>query len=36
MNQEFIKDGKLTVAQYLSNADKDLKVTEFVRFALSV
>ena len=36
LNQEFIKDGKLTVADYLKKADKDLKVTKFIRFSLSV
>ena len=36
INQEFIKDGKKTVADYLKEADKDLKVTKFIRFALAV
>ena len=36
MNQEFIKDSKKNVGQYLAEADKDLRVTEFIRFALSV
>jgi len=36
LNQEFIKDGKLTVADYIKQADKDLKVTKFVRFSLAV
>ncbi|MFN8777350.1 MAG: translation elongation factor Ts [Flavobacteriales bacterium] len=35
LNQEFIKDSKLTVSQYLKTSDKDLTVTEFVRFALN-
>ena len=35
LNQEFIKDSKMTVAQYLKTADKDLTVTQFNRFALS-
>lgn len=34
LNQEFIKDGKLTVAQYLQSADKELTVTGFKRHAL--
>lgn len=34
LNQEFIKDNKLTVAQYLQKADKDLTVTAFRRYAL--
>ncbi len=32
--QPFVKDGSLTVEQYLKNTDKDLKVTSFVRVAL--
>jgi len=36
INQEFIKDGKKTVAEYLKEADKDLKVTKFIRFSLAV
>jgi len=36
LNQEFIKDGKMTVADFLKSADKDLKVTKFVRFSLAV
>lgn len=35
LNQEFIKDSKLSVAQYLKTADKDLTVTDFKRFALN-
>ena len=35
VNQEFIKDGKKTVADYLKEADKDLKVTKFIRFSLT-
>jgi elongation factor Ts len=34
LNQEFIKDNKLTVRQYLQQADKDLTVTGFKRRAL--
>jgi len=34
LNQDFIKDGKQTVGQYLQASDKDLTVTEFYRFAL--
>ncbi|MBP8822567.1 MAG: elongation factor Ts [Flavobacteriales bacterium] len=33
--QEFIKDNKLNVEQYVQKADKDLKVTAFKRFALA-
>lgn len=31
LNQEFIKDSKLTVSKYLQSTDKDLTVTSFVR-----
>ncbi len=34
VNQEFIRDNKRTVGQYLSDTDKDLKVTSFKRIAL--
>ncbi|HDR51768.1 MAG TPA: elongation factor Ts [Mariniphaga anaerophila] len=34
LNQAFIKDGKMTVKDYLAQYDKDLKVTGFERFAL--
>ena len=34
LNQAFIKDGKITVKDYLTQYDKDLKVTGFDRFAL--
>ena len=34
-NQEFIKDAKVTVGQYLKSVDKDLKVTGFVRYTLN-
>jgi len=35
MEQAFIKDGKLSIAQYVKNADKDLKVTAFKRVTLN-
>ncbi|MGP1460362.1 MAG: translation elongation factor Ts [Bacteroides sp.] len=35
MAQEFIKDNKMTVEQYVSKADKDLKVLCFERFGLT-
>jgi elongation factor Ts len=35
LNQEFIKDSKINVRQYLQNSDKDLKVTGFVRYTLN-
>lgn len=34
LNQEFTKDSKKTVGQYLKEADKDLKVTGFKRFSV--
>lgn len=35
LNQEFIKDSKITVRQYVQNSDKDLKVTGFIRYTLN-
>jgi len=35
VNQEFIKDSKLTVGQYLKSIDKDLSVTGLVRYTLN-
>ncbi len=35
LNQEFIKDNKLTIRQYLQSIDKDLTVSAFKRFSLS-
>jgi len=35
LNQEFIKDSKKTVSQYLNDAEKGLTVTAFKRVALS-
>jgi len=34
LEQEFIQDSKLSVAEYLHQADKDLTVTAFRRFTL--
>jgi len=34
LNQEFTKDNKKTVAQYIKEADKDLEVTGFLRFSV--
>lgn len=34
LNQEFIKDSKKSVAEYLKETDKDLTATNFYRFAL--
>jgi elongation factor Ts len=35
LNQEFIKDSKMTVRDYLKKADKDLTVTTFIRYTLN-
>ncbi len=35
LNQEYIKDNKLTIAQYLESIDKEVKVTSFKRYSLS-
>ena len=34
LNQEFIQDSKMTVADYLKAADKELTVVDFKRFSL--
>jgi elongation factor Ts len=36
MNQQFVKDNKITIADYLKSAGKDLKVTSFKRFTLTI
>jgi len=36
LNQDFVKDNKLTIRQYLNGVDKDVKVTTFIRFTLNV
>lgn len=35
LNQEFIKDNKISIKQYLQSVDKDLSVTGFKRFTLN-
>lgn len=35
VNQEFIKDNKLSVAQYVKSVDKDLKVVGFARVSIA-
>jgi elongation factor Ts len=35
MSQEFVKDSKQTVGEYLKSVDKELKVTTFVRYTLN-
>ena len=34
MSQEFMLEGKVSVAQYMARFDKDLKVTRFARYGL--
>ena len=34
--QDFVKDNKSTIRQYLSSVDKEVKVTTFIRFTLNV
>jgi elongation factor Ts len=36
LNQEFIKDSKMTTGQYIKTVDKDLTVTAFKRFNLNL
>jgi elongation factor Ts len=36
LNQDFVKDNKMTIRQYLGSVDKDLKVTDIKRFTLNV
>ena len=36
LNQEFIKDNKMTIRQYLESASKDLTVTAFKRYTLNL
>jgi len=35
LNQTFVKDGKITVKEYLASQDKGLTVTSFLRYALT-
>ena len=34
LNQEYIRDSKMTISQYIASIDKDLKITGFKRIAL--
>ena len=36
LNQEFIKESKTSVSQYLNKIEKDLTVTDFKRVGLGV
>jgi elongation factor Ts len=36
LNQDFVKDNKMTIKQYLQSKSKDLTVTEFKRYSLNL
>jgi len=36
LNQDFVKNNKMSIKQYLQSVDKDLTVTEFKRFTLNL
>jgi elongation factor Ts len=36
LNQDFIKDNKMTIRQYLNSVDKELRVTAFKRYTLNL
>ncbi len=36
LNQDFVKDNKMTIRQYLQSADKELTVTAFKRYTLNL
>jgi elongation factor Ts len=36
LNQDFVKDNKITIRQYLQSVSKDLTVTDFKRFTLNL
>ena len=36
LNQDFVKDNKMTIRQYLQSAAKDLTVTDFKRYSLNL
>jgi len=36
LNQDFVKDNKMTIRQYLLSVDKELKVTAFKRYTLNL
>jgi elongation factor Ts len=36
LNQDFVKDNKMTIRQYLQSVDKDLTVTAFKRYTLNL
>jgi len=36
LNQDFVKDNKMTIRQYLQSANKELTVTDFKRYSLNL
>lgn len=36
LNQDFVKDNKITIRQYLQSANKELTVTDFKRYSLNI
>ena len=36
LNQDFVKDNKTTIRQYLLSVDKEVKVTSFIRYTLNI
>lgn len=36
LNQDFVKDNKITIRQYLQSVNKDLSVTDFKRYSLNL
>ena len=36
LNQDFVKDNKMTIRQYLQSYNKELTVTEFKRYSLNL
>lgn len=36
LNQDFVKDNKISIRQYLTSVDKDATVSSFIRFTLNV
>ena len=36
LNQDFVKDNKMTIRQYLESANKELTVTDFKRYSLNL
>ena len=36
LNQDFVKDNKMTIKQYLQTVNKELTVTDFKRYSLNI